>query len=97
LRGSRTIPGARLLRAEALLDSGDGTGAERELRAGLTEQDILKTRFSPESEAQRRTVRALVLADGGTQEEAKTIAQPICSPAGPANMRDALFAQHLCE
>jgi rhomboid protease GluP len=90
-------PRARLLRAEALLDSGDGTGAERELRAGLAEQDILKTQFSPELEAQLRTVLAFVLADGGKQGEAKTIAQPVCSPAGPANMRDALSAQHLCD
>jgi rhomboid protease GluP len=90
-------PRARLFRAGALLSARDAAGAERELRAGLAEQEILQTQFKPELELRLKMILALVLSDEGRGAEAKTIAQPVCAPAAPQDMRTRLALAHLCD
>jgi rhomboid protease GluP len=92
-------PRARLYQASALIDRNDLPGAERELRAGLAEQEILSTKFKPELEAQMRVTLALVLSDRRQRPEAKVIAKPVCGTAAAslAPMRDLLRKQQLCE
>ena len=90
-------PRARLFRAAALLDAHDAVGAERELRAGLSEEEILRTQFSPELEARLRTMLALVLLDEGRSAEARTVAQPICAASASGPMREALDKGRLCD
>jgi rhomboid protease GluP len=90
-------PRARLFRAAALLDVHDAVGAERELRAGLIEEEILKTQFSPELELRLRTMLALVLVDEGRSAEARTIAQPICAASASGPLREALDRGRLCD
>jgi rhomboid protease GluP len=88
-------PRARLMRAAALLDDRDPAGAERELRAGLKEDEILKTKFQPDLEVRLRTVLAAVLVDKGQNAEAKAIARPACGAAG--SMREMLDTLKVCE
>ena len=89
-------PRSRLLRASALIDDRDPTGAEQQLRAGLKEEEILKTKFPPDLETRLRTMLAAVLLDKGEAAEAKAVARPICGSAtGP--MRETLTRFHLCE
>jgi rhomboid protease GluP len=90
-------PRARLFRASALLDARDAAGAERELRAGLSEEEILKTQFAPELESRLRTMLALVLLDEGRSAEARTIARPICAASASGPLREALDKARLCD
>jgi len=92
-------PRARLYQAQALIDGRDLAGAERELRAGLGEQELLKARFKPEFEATLRGMLALVLYDQDRRAEAKAAAQPACGIAAPGfgPMRELLFKVELCE
>ena len=92
-------PRARLYLASALLDAKDLPGAERELRAGLAENEILKTKFKPELEARMRALLALVLDDQGKTAEAKSEAQSTCGISAPAlaQMRELLVQQRLCD
>jgi rhomboid protease GluP len=89
-------PRSHLMRALALLDGNDTTGAEQQLRTALSEKEILKTKFAPGLESQIRTLLALILIEK-EPAEAKAIALPVCaaSPAGPK--RDELIRQQLCE
>jgi hypothetical protein len=90
-------PRARLFRAAALLDAHDNVGAERELRAGLSEEEILKTQFSPELESRLRTMLALVLLDEGRSAEARTVAQSLCAASASGPLREALDKGRLCD
>ena len=61
--------------------------AEQQLRSGLAEHDMLATQFSPVIELRMQMLLALVLVAEGRHDEARTIAQPICShSAGDAWM-----------
>jgi rhomboid protease GluP len=88
-------PRARFLRASALLEERTAAAAEQELRIGLKEELILKTKFSPDLESRMRTMLALVLLERGQIVEAKRVAQPVCGAAGP--MRERLSASQLCQ
>jgi len=92
-------PRARFYLASARLDAQDLPGAERELRAGLAEEEILKTKFNPELEARMRGLLALVLDDQRKTDEAKSVAQPVCGMSAPgfARMRELLVRQGLCD
>jgi len=89
-------PRSRLLRAGALIEDRDAAAAERQLRAGLKEEQILKTKFPPDLEARLRTMLAAVLLDKGEAAEAKAVARPVCGD--PASlMRETLVKFQLCE
>ena len=55
-------PRGHLVRARVLLETQDVAGAERELRAGLAEEELWRTLFMPELAVALRTALALVLA-----------------------------------
>lgn len=92
-------PRARLYQASGLIDRNDLPGAERELRTGLAEKEILATKFKPELEARMTGMLALVLNDRNQLTEARAVAQPVCAmtTAALAPMRDLLVKAQLCE
>lgn len=92
-------PRARLYYAGELVDHNDLSGAERELRRGLAEKEILTTQFTPELEAHMKGILALILSDRNQRTEAKTVAQPVCgmTTATLAPIRDQLINMRLCE
>jgi rhomboid protease GluP len=92
-------PRARLYQASGLIDRNDLPGAERELRVGLAEKEILTTKFNPELEAHLKGMLALVLSDRNQRTEAKAVAQPACgtTTATLAPIRDMLIKAELCE
>jgi Uncharacterized membrane protein (homolog of Drosophila rhomboid) len=92
-------PRARLYQASVLIDRNDLTGAERELRTGLAEKEILTTRFNPELEARMKGILALVLHDRNQRTEAQTLARPACDMKNEniAPLREMLIKAQLCE
>jgi hypothetical protein len=92
-------PRARLYQASVLADRNDLPGAERELRIGLAEKEILATKFDPELEAHLKGMLALVLSDRNQRIEAKAVAQPACgtTTATLAPLRELLIEAQLCE
>jgi hypothetical protein len=92
-------PRARLYRGSALLDARDFASAERELRAGLAEQEILKTTLVPaRTDALLRTNLSIALYGSNQMAEAKTVAQPLCqaSSAETATLRETLKRIRVC-
>jgi rhomboid protease GluP len=71
-------PRPRLFRGLAMLDAGDSAGAERELRAGLADAEIMKNLLPPRVEALLRTNLAMALYGNKQKAEARTIAQSVC-------------------
>jgi rhomboid protease GluP len=92
-------PRVRLVRGMALLDAGNSTGAERELRAGLAEEEILKSLLPPRIDALLRTNLAIALYGNRQTSEAKAIARPVCELTTAENrpMREPLKRIGICE
>jgi len=89
-------PRSRLYRATVLLEERNAAAAEQELRTGLNEERLLKTKFTPDLESRMRTMLALVLLDKGQAGEAKAVARPICGVARDA-ARETLGRYQLCD
>lgn len=89
-------PRSHLFHANALLQKDELAGAERALRAGLAEEHILRSKFSPDLELRMRTMLALVLADRGRALEAMSAAQPVCRAQPSGQLRTALDEARLC-
>lgn len=91
-------PRARLFLGEALLEAGDFEGAERELRAGLAETEILRWVMEPAVEARLRAALGLVLLQHGRAAEGTDVVEPVCrsSARDIATIRDRLAAVQLC-
>jgi rhomboid protease GluP len=87
-------PRSRMYRAMALGESGDTRGAEREWRAALDEDQILRLFFKPGLEQLIRANLALSMKENGEETEAKGVARPLC--AGEGETRDALVKEGLC-
>jgi rhomboid protease GluP len=92
-------PRARMFQAEALMQRADFAGAERELRKGLAEEELLATRFMPELAIRMKAMLALVLNELNRPIEAKPLAQPACVVASEdfVLIRDLLHKARLCE
>ena len=92
-------PRAHLFQAINLFEKHDISGAERELRAGMAEREILATRFNAEMEARIRGMLALVLNNQGKHDEAKLIAKPVCDMQGASvvPLREYFLKLQLCE
>jgi rhomboid protease GluP len=92
-------PRARLYQAVELIEHNDLQGAERELRRGLAEKEILTTKFEPDLEARMKGMLALVLNDRNQRTEATALAQPACgmTTENIAPIRELLIKAQLCE
>lgn len=90
-------PRARMALARQLLDARDRAGAERELRAGLAEEEMLRLYFRPELTHQFKALLALTLADSGRRDEARDVARSVCIGLAPEPIRRMLAAAKLCE
>jgi len=89
-------PRARLFRAAALLETNDKMGAERELRAGLAEEQLWRSMFNPDLSIRLHTMLATLLADTQRPDEARAIAQPACAATTSGAMRALLDRARLC-
>lgn len=90
-------PRARLWRALALLGERDIGRAEKELRAGLAEDEILRKKFRPELKLRLQAMLAFVLKAGGRESEAQSVAEPACAMTSPPDVRKSLFKLGLCK
>lgn len=90
-------PRPRMALARRLLDARDLQGAERELRAGLAEEEMLRHFFRPELTHQFKALLALTLADSGRRDEARDVARSVCIGLAPEPIRRMLAAAKLCE
>jgi rhomboid protease GluP len=91
-------PRARMFKAGGLMERNDFVGAERELRKGLAEEEILATKFEPELATRMKAMLALVLSERNRPVEAKPLAQPACGTTTKdfANIRYLLNEARLC-
>lgn len=87
-------PRSHMYRAFTLLDGGDGAGAEREWRAALSEDKMLRTFFKPEFEVFIRANLAETMEKNGKATEARETAKPACATSG--QLRDSLAKEGLC-
>jgi rhomboid protease GluP len=88
-------PRGRMIRAGVLLAAKDAAGAERELRAGLAEEQLWRTLFMPDLAMALRTSLALVLAQDRI-DEAKAVARPVCEAVQSGQWRNTLDNLKLC-
>jgi rhomboid protease GluP len=72
-------PRSHMYRAMALGDAGDKDGAEREWRAALSEEPMLRIFFKPGLERLIRANLASALNDNGKIAEAREAARPVCA------------------
>lgn len=91
-------PRARLFLGEALLAARNLDGAERELRAGLAETEILRRLMDPAVEAKLRATLGVVLLQRGQAAESTAVVEPVCRSSAPdlATVRERLTALQLC-
>jgi rhomboid protease GluP len=92
-------PRAHLMEAQRLLDeTGDLAGAERELRAALSEKAALM-RFHPMLRQRTRATLGLVLAAQHRDDEARAVVAPVCAASGAEamGMVRQLRARGLCD
>lgn len=92
-------PRAHLYQAISLFEHKDLVGAERELRAGMAEREILANRFNDEMDARIRGMLALILNNQGNHDEAKLIAKPVCGMQGASvvPLQEYFLKLQLCE
>jgi hypothetical protein len=83
-----------MYRALALMDVADHAGAEREWRAALGEEKILRLFFKPGLEDYIRAGLAATLKEDGKEGEARGIARPVCAKQG--EIRAELAKDGLC-
>jgi rhomboid protease GluP len=87
-------PRSHMYRALALMDARDYAGAEREWKAALSEDQMLRLFFNTELEQFIRANLASVQKDNGKKAEALETAKPLCSKK--SKLRDALAEEGLC-
>lgn len=90
-------PRGHLIQAKLSMAGSDFERAEAELRAGLAEQEILRTSFPPEFEWQLRSSLAMIRLHNNDVAEARRLAEPVCASARRTPMREALGKLKLCE
>jgi rhomboid protease GluP len=91
-------PRARLFRAIYFLERRDASDAERQLRLGLAETDLLND-LSPQIEKSLRLVLALDLVIERRKPEAKAVAESVCRGAVPpeyVKLRSLLKENGVC-
>jgi rhomboid protease GluP len=88
-------PRPRLMKASDLLNANDLAGAEREARAGLTEERLWQPILPPQIDHGLRVILAIVLAEN-RRDEALSIARPACNALKDGPMRRLLDERKLC-
>jgi rhomboid protease GluP len=88
-------PRPRFIRAADLLDANDLSGAEREARAGLAEEELWRPMLSEQLANGLRVVLAIAI-NRDRPEEARSTARPACVALKDGPMRKLLDAQKLC-
>lgn len=90
-------PRSHLFRAVAYLSTNDLPNAEQQLKAGLSEKEILQKLFVKlDLEIRLRTILAAVLVDQGKSTEAKDIAQPVCKAGQSGEAPEQLKTLGVC-
>ncbi len=89
-------PRARLYQAIALVQANDLAGAEKEMRIGLSEQDILRVLLTPASKTHFESYLALILFDEHRKDEAIEYAKAGCNSTS-ASLHPSLVKLGLCE
>jgi membrane associated rhomboid family serine protease len=92
-------PRARLFHAMALIGTSDLDSAERELRAGLAETEILRSAVPPAVDTLLHANLALVLRRRGQTAESRAVAEPIChsDASEQSQTRQAMTRLGLCD
>jgi hypothetical protein len=92
-------PRPRLFRGVTMLEAGDFSGAERELRAGLGDAVVMKDLLPPQVETLVRTNLATTLSNTKQTAEAKEVAAPVCrlDTAENRSMRTRLKRIGVCD
>lgn len=88
-------PRPHLIRAADLLDAKDPTGAEREARAGLAEEDMWRSLLLPQLGNSFRVVLAIAI-DNDRHDEALQTARPACAAMKEGALRKLLDDRKLC-
>ena len=88
-------PRPHFLRAVDLLDAHDLTGAEREARQALAEEDLWRSILSPQLGYSLRIMLAAAI-NGDRPDEARSVAGPACAAIKDGPMRKMLDDQKLC-
>ena len=89
-------PRAHLYEAVALVQDRNLEGAEQQMRAGLSEEDILLTLLVPTAKTHLQSYLALILTDEHRKEEAREFAKAGCLNTS-APLHTALVKAGLCE
>lgn len=87
-------PRSHMYRALSFLDVGDSQAAEREWKAALDEQKMLRSFFRPELEEFLRANFAAAMKENGKEAEARETAKPLCLTKG--EIHDELVKEGLC-
>jgi rhomboid protease GluP len=88
-------PRLHLHKATELLNNNDPSGAEREARIGLAEEDFWRSMLPPEVGQNLRTVLAVALGPD-RRSQALAIARPVCAAVTSGAMRKMLDDRNLC-
>ena len=89
-------PRARLVRAIKALRSNDVAGAQEDLRAGLSETELLQKALAPDTEHWIRALLAATLAEEGKADEGRDIARPVCASEKSGAIHDLVASRSLC-
>ncbi len=87
-------PRSHMYRALALMEAGDNAGTEKEWKAALAGDKMLRLFFKPELEEFIRANLAAALKQNGKEAEARAAAKPICGTKG--ELSDELAKEGLC-
>ena len=91
-------PRSHFFQAITLLNGGDGAGAERELRAGLAEREILEHFFPGKTLTQSMNeLLGDALMHQGREAEAREVVRPYCHAGEGGTVPERLQEQGLCD
>jgi rhomboid protease GluP len=88
-------PRPRLMKASDLLNANDLAGAEREARAGLSEERLWRSILPPQIDHGLRVILAIAIA-ADRRDEALATARPACDALKDGPMRRLLDERKLC-
>ncbi len=90
-------PRSHLYMSIVYISANKMTDAERELRAGLAEDQLLQLEFQPSLKIHMQAVLAMVLLRRGDTAQAKQYAAALCKADDGDTFRKNLMDSHLCE